>query len=544
MADIPEIAMKRKRYVMEDDEEDLEIIVKKCTILSDRLAVASTFGLNSNVDTSTWFKHRGTRITSTDVEIGTLIAVPVDVPDADEQPDEAWAMSSNWYIYHVENKKETTKADVKLLGSLYPMEKDVLEIGRSCEVTLPQYILVTKGKLTIKGNTLLAGTKQEEHIDEKGEPELMGIKVKRVSLHGIPDLDNVARPCSVKNEGIKRMLKIGGMIRMMGDERFDRIVLDLLYDRSIFLTTCQRYVESSENLTADSPFKSFIKMPKLKGLPIYDNKDTLERLLLGDYPLYNRSKISLQDFLRHKLSSAQWGDAPTREGRASFTDAFTNFQQVLVVYFGYSFDKSFEEILELLQDDEDVLQEYNDSYIQIKMEMVISQFYQDIYKERTSLVHPDISMRTPKDCATLLKKYLHEEIMRAKGLAGMNNWEKHPHSRFYAREGTFQKVNFGRKATSPPKAAAQVKTDHSQSGDNGTCVWNLGSLIKATASNGQLVVCRNGKKCPMKHVQLREMTKSKAKEMVGNIANVKLRGSYERAVDNTTGFKTTTTAGK
>ena len=40
------------------------------------------------------------------------------------------------------------------------------------------------------------------------------------------------------------------------------------------------------------------------------------------------------------------------------------------------------------------------------------------------------------------------------------------------------------------------------------------------------------------------MTKSKAKEMVGNIANVKLRGSYERAVDNTTGFKTTTTAGK
>ena len=164
MADIPEIAMKRKVYVMEDDEEDLEIIVKKSTILSDRLAVASTFGLNSNVDTSTWFKHRGTRIISTDVEIGTLIAVPVDVPDADEQPDEAWAMTSNWYIYHV-----------KLLGSLHPLEKDVPEIGRSCEVTLPQYILVTKGKLTIKGNTLLAGTKQEEHIDEKGEPVMCSL---------------------------------------------------------------------------------------------------------------------------------------------------------------------------------------------------------------------------------------------------------------------------------------------------------------------------------------------------------------------------------
>ena len=99
-------------------------------------------------------------------------------------------------------------------------------------------------------------------------------------------------------------------------------------------------MESSENLSSDSAFKSFIKMPKLKGLPVYDNKDTLEKLILGDYPLYDRSKISLQDFLRHKLPSSQWGDAPTREGRASFTEAFTNFQQVLVVYFGYSFDTS------------------------------------------------------------------------------------------------------------------------------------------------------------------------------------------------------------
>ena len=173
-----------------------------------------------------------------------------------------------------------------------------------------------------------------------------------------------------------------------------------------------------------------------------------------------------------------------------------------MVYFGYSFENSFKEILELLQEDEDILQEYNDSYIQIKMEMTIS-------ITKTSLVYPDISMRTPKDCATLLKKYLHEEIKKAKGLASMNNWERHPHSRFYAREGTFQKVNFSRKTLPPPKAAAQVTANHSQSNENGTCIWNLGSLIKATASNGQLIVCRNGTKCLMKHVQLKEIKKTK-----------------------------------
>ena len=152
--------------------------------------------------------------------------------------------------------------------------------------------------MAIKGNSLLAGTKEEENNEDKGEKDMIEVKIKRVSLHGIPDLDNISRPCSLKNEGIKRMLKIGGMIRMMGQERFDRTVIDLLYDKNGFLTTCQRYVESSENLTADLAFKSFIKMPKLRGLPVYDNKDTLERLVLGDYPLYDRSKISLQDFLR------------------------------------------------------------------------------------------------------------------------------------------------------------------------------------------------------------------------------------------------------
>ena len=72
--------MKRKRYVMTDDEEDDVVVVKKCTILSDRLEVASVFGQSSDIVTSTWFKHRGSRVLSTEVEIGAMLAVPVDVP--------------------------------------------------------------------------------------------------------------------------------------------------------------------------------------------------------------------------------------------------------------------------------------------------------------------------------------------------------------------------------------------------------------------------------------------------------------------------------
>ena len=111
--------------------------------------------------------------------------------------------------------------------------------------------------MIIIGNSLLAETKEEENNEDKGEKDMIEIKIKMVSLHGIPDLDNIARPCSLKNERIKRMLKMGGMIRMMGQERFNRMIIDVLYDKNVFLTTCQRYVESSGNLTADSAFKSF-----------------------------------------------------------------------------------------------------------------------------------------------------------------------------------------------------------------------------------------------------------------------------------------------
>ena len=110
------INIKRKRYLMVDEEDVVLVVKKKCNILSDRFTVASTFGLNSDIGTSTWFKYRGTRIISTEVEIGALIAVPVDVPDADEEPDENWALSSNWYICHVVDKKDTTTAQIKLLG--------------------------------------------------------------------------------------------------------------------------------------------------------------------------------------------------------------------------------------------------------------------------------------------------------------------------------------------------------------------------------------------------------------------------------------------
>lgn len=69
-----------------------------------------------------------------------------------------------------------------------------------------------------------------------------------------------------------------------------------------------------------------------------------------------------------------WGKVPTREGRTVFIDAFTNMQKVLVVYFGIHFDRSCQEVLEVLEDDEDILQ----GYIQTRFETSLALYFQDI----------------------------------------------------------------------------------------------------------------------------------------------------------------------
>ena len=296
----------------------------------------------------------------------------------------------------------------------------------------------------------------------------------------------------MKAEGIKRMLKVGGLIRLLGG-RFDRLIKDLSYSRETFMAACQRYAESADSLPKDSIFKSFVKLPKLKGLPVYDNVKTLETFLLGEYPLYDRSLISLKDFISFRSDGIKWGKSPTREGRAAFTDAFTNFQKVLVVYFGNDYSECCKDVLNVL----DILQEYNDSYKQIKMEMAISLFYHDIYKERESLAYPAMLLTTSSQCATLLRRYLCEEVEKARNPSLENKWERHPHSKFYSQEGTFNKVQF-RKTVKPEAAVNKIEKP--------LCIWHSAGLLQVKNAKNQPVACRRAQ-CEWSHRSLSECTK-------------------------------------
>ena len=146
------------------------------------------------------------------------------------------------------------------------------------------------------------------------------------------------------------MVKVAGIIRLMGIDRFERLIVDLFYCRKTFNETVDRYVASSLTLPEDSAFKTFVKRPNLKGLTIIDNDDKFDKFLLGNYPLYDRSGISLSDFIRHRSQAYVWGNAPTREGRTMLVDAFTNLQKVLVISYGTHYNTCCEDVIAVLEE--------------------------------------------------------------------------------------------------------------------------------------------------------------------------------------------------
>lgn len=520
-----EIALpnKRKRYQFEVPST-IEANV------DDLLKLAARFSATVNTDAEGNFKNIGKKLLATEAGPGQIMLFPTDKEDEGEEIDDKWAVTSNWVFFIVLSVDAPTV--IKLLGTVFPTTPVPFREGHTVQVHLPEYLIQAVGRTEMQGLVYL---NEDNSTKTEGEKEPAILLGKSVSLYGIPDLDKQPRLCSLKNEGIKRMVKVAGMIRLMGMDRFERMVVDLLYCKKEFVLAVNRYAASAVSLPSESPFKSFIQQKKLVGLPIVDNSDVLERFVLGDYPLHDRTTISLLDFVRYRVENFKWSRAPTNEGRTIFFDAFTNLQKVLVVYFGDHFATSCQEVLDALKHNDDIFQYYDDSYIQIRFEMSLSKFFQDVYKEKKSLTHPQITMDSPANCAILLAAYFHEEIKGAhKELTKENNWEPLPHSHFYSGEGVFRQVLFKSKITKTTKSK-HTTPDKVKAPD--MCVYHLGHQMSVIGHNGIKIECRNQTKCAHAHRNINDLTKTEASEVIRGMPEGRLRKSYELKMKECSGFK-------
>lgn len=181
-------------------------------------------------------------------------------------------------------------------------------------------------------------------------------------------------------------------------------------------------------------------------------------------------------------------------------------------------------------EDEDVLLNFNDSFIQVKLEMAVSLFYHDIYKEKTSLTFPELSMNMPARCAALLKRYIHKIVRRARGVSGTNNWELHPHSKFYSQEGTFDKVVFLKKSRVDESnsnkyvlAAPSKEAIHqTPQGSMTVCPYHIVSQLGVKSKSGSVIECTTDR-CRNKHVNIDNLDRNDVAKSIRTIGVRRIR---------------------
>ena len=184
---------KRRRYNVQYDFE-----LDKQEILKVRLEITSKLSNGSIMENSVWLKNSSDKISSEEVVKGTTIIIPVDLPDEGELVDDTWVTTSNWYFGSIKEVNLDLTVEVGILGAIIEMDEYNLPIGWSARVILPAYVLSPKGRLKVMSDDLLV--KLAESQNEKGEIDTDIGGVKKISMFGIPDLDDVPRPCSMKAE--------------------------------------------------------------------------------------------------------------------------------------------------------------------------------------------------------------------------------------------------------------------------------------------------------------------------------------------------------
>lgn len=278
---------KRPRFNRDSNTEFGPTYTSANAIWQEKLDIAAAYKPSSTTEEGERFTETLSRIVLSKYAYqGLAIMIPADYPNEDELLDGDWGATSNFVFALLQEKPTALTARVAIVGYLHKPAKVELEAGQCLVFTTPSQFLTPLGinELAIKGMMSKPGlevltplcaqrlkTTDPINTDEAGKP-IINEKVKQSGLYCVLDLNGKLRPCSGKSEGVKRMSKVGGMIRLFGWERFQKLVLDLDYNPKYFMANCQRYEESATDLPVTSTFKTLGKLSHISDLPVITNK--------------------------------------------------------------------------------------------------------------------------------------------------------------------------------------------------------------------------------------------------------------------------------
>jgi len=280
------------------------------------------------------------------------------------------------------------------------------------------------------GATRLGGSVRD---DDEGESH-----GKQVAGFLVTDADGRKFSCTSRSEAMSRVLKLQGMIRIMGADRFECLVKDLVLDMGDFIEYADNYIRPDHRALGDDghPLYSLRGAKHIKDTPVVLNKDMLASALRLDFKKCDlkEGSLTLKSFLVPPDKNPVWGRDSSPQGRRAMGSAIRNLEKFLSSYGSSAFDQSLTALVSAIE--EGFTRHYHDIYVWVKIQRMLGYWSADVrtVSARNPSSHfPGRKVDTPEAVAQLLRLYTKDLINSANG-NGAGKWEESPHSRFYSAD--------------------------------------------------------------------------------------------------------------
>ena len=250
-------------------------------------------------------------------------------------------------------------------------------------------------------------------------------------------------------------------------------------------TSCSLGVVESVDGDAD-----FARIAELSEYPIMQQRDVLEKFLLGEVSVISEKMIGLKTFCKSTGKSLpSWGSRCTMNGRRSIAECLSTWCHVTEVFLIGGMSKTCQFMVDELMSHRSCFEFVSDFVIGKEIWLVLATCMIDLRKNR-KVGDPGGCLGTPK----AIKEWF------AFNLQGLIDTVEHRVPDLWQYEHYVSKLTpFGSMAgvssmSSNPPADSGVVTK----GSVGLCGFHLGGLLDLKSKNGDLLVC-SFKPCKMTH---------------------------------------------
>ena len=326
-----------------------------------------------------------------------------------------------------------------------------------------------------------------------GSPTATGDTTVDTATQAFWTMDGHKWTCRTKGAGGHRMIVNEGLFRLMRRERLEYIVHDMLLDAPGYLVYLKEFnADHLSRMRLPGMDESMDRLQRVWPLPIFRSASKLESFLLcKDWPRGDWGQWSLRDFQYEGDQYHEWGLLADQAGKMALWSNMQMCEATMEVVFDADMVGAMKAI-ECVTYRRCAM--FADGFLRYHLEKLMARFFEDVLRNKKSMMFPEQAMDTPKGCADLLRLMCEEfaEATKAVPRDGVRAFEPYPHTNFFHPvTGAWSTV------TNRHGTAFSAKAD--KRGAKGPCLYRLCGIADMKDSKGDTLKCKFGTRCGEEH---------------------------------------------